>query len=372
MDRIIVVGSTALNRTGVMYRTSDLDVWTNNKEIVTRCLPRADISEMSEAILNLVPVRGRDRDDILQYATIDAVYTIKCSHLGWDIFWNKHKRDVLYLKKIGAQLIEPLYTALVEHWKKEHGNKDFLSLYKDKTEFFNDFVEYRYDHDYLHELAAYPDKPIYTKCLKEDEDVAIDKSKFDKLSFKEQVKMFREEITVIATERWMIPHGVHWSKAYHFSLRKTVTSLTKNWATDFLIRNLEHFEIARYEDFNHIIKTLKEGEKQMTNQLTREEREILETEVMDAYYAITTHKYPYDNFNNLVPDMYYVKGIPNFEFVEQEGGGEGGAEYCYTVFKWKGDFYKIIYSYSSYGGYDYDYSQIYRVTPKEKTVTVYE
>ena len=372
MDRIIVVGSTALNRAGVMERSSDLDVWALSKDVVDKYLPKADIALMPEEILNLVPVRGQDREDVLQFATIDAVYTIKCSHLGWDIFWNKHKRDVLYLKKIGAKLIEPLYIALVEHWKKEHGNKDFLSLYKDKTEFFNDFVEYRYDHDYLHELAAYPDKPIYTKCLKEGEDVAIDKSKFSKLPFTEQVKMFREEITVIAAERWMIPHSIHWSKAYHYSLRKTVTSLTKNWATDFLIRNLEHFEVAKYEDFKHIIETLKEGEKQMTNQLSTAEREALETEIMEAYSAWSTSKYPLNDFEDLVYDMDYIKGFPDFEFIEQEGGGEGGAEYCYTVFKWKGTFYKVTYNYYSHHGFDFDCSEIYRVTPKEKTVTVYE
>ena len=372
MDRIIVVGSTALNRAGVMERPSDLDVWATSKDVVEKCLPRADITIMPEEILNLVSVREQDRKDVLQFATVDAVYTIKCSHLGWDIFWNKHKRDVLYLKKIGANLIEPLYIALVEHWKKEHGNKDFLSLYKDKTEFFNDFVEYRYDHDYLHELAAYPNKPVYTRCLKDGAEVAIDKEKFDKLPFTDQIKMFREEIVVIAAERWVIPHNIRWDKAYFYSIRKTVTALTKNWATDFLIRNLEHFEKAKYEDFKHIIETLKEGEDQMTNQLTSAERVTLEAEIMAAYYTATTDKYPHRSFQDLVTEMDYIKNIPELEFVDEDGGGEGGAEDCYTVFKWKGDFYKITYNYYSYHGYEFDCSEIYRVTPKEKTITVYE
>ncbi len=371
MDKIIVVGSTALSRAGVMERSSDLDVWCLSKNIVDKYLPRSDIIEMPQEILDLVPVRGQDRKDVLQFATVDAVYTIKCSHLGWDIFWNKHKRDVLYLKRIGAKLIEPLYTALVEHWKKEHGNKDFLSLYKDKTEFFNDYVEYVYDHDYLHELAAHPNAPVYTKCLKENEEVAIDKEKFDKLSFTDQVKMFREEIVVIAAERWMLPHRIRWDKAYFYSLRKTVTALTKNWATDFLIRSLEHFEKAKYEDFKHIIETLKEGEKQMTNKLTTAERETLENEIMEAYNATTADKYRRDDFNQIVTDMDYIT-MEGLEFVAQEGGGEGGAEYCFTVFKWKEQYYRIDYNYYSHHGYEFDCSEIYRVTPKEKTITVYE
>lgn len=370
MDKIIVVGSTALTRAGVMGRYGDLDVWSLSRDIVDNYLPRADVSVMPQEILDLVPCRQQDQGDVLQFATVDAVYTIKCSHLGWDIFWNKHKRDVLYLKRIGAKLIEPLYTALVEHWKKEHGNKDFLSLYKDKTEFFNDYVEYVYDHDYLHELAAYPNAPVYTKCLKENEDVAIDKEKFDKLSFNEQVKMFREEIVVIATERWMIPHSIRWDKAYFYSLRKTVTALTKNWATDFLVRNLEHFEKARYEDFKHIVETLKEGEKQMTNQLTSAEREALETEIMEAISACTTLRWKPDDFREAV--LEESRGVKGLKWIEQDGGGEGGAESCYTVFKWKDNFYKITYNYYSFHGYDFDYSEIYRVTPVEKTVTVYE
>ena len=46
MDRIIVVGSTALNRIGVMGRSSDLDVWTTSKDVASKCFPRADITIM--------------------------------------------------------------------------------------------------------------------------------------------------------------------------------------------------------------------------------------------------------------------------------------------------------------------------------------
>lgn len=63
-----------------------------------------------------------------------------------------------------------------------------------------------------------------------------------------------------------------------------------------------------------------------------------------------------------------------YEHLEQEGGGEGGSEYCYGVFKLKGKIYKAEYSYYSYNGHEYDgisYT-LKEVKPVEKTIVVYE
>lgn len=60
------------------------------------------------------------------------------------------------------------------------------------------------------------------------------------------------------------------------------------------------------------------------------------------------------------------------ENVEQEGGGEGGGEYCYTVLKLGDKFYKVEYNYYSHQGYDTDRAALYEVTPKQQTITVYE
>lgn len=64
----------------------------------------------------------------------------------------------------------------------------------------------------------------------------------------------------------------------------------------------------------------------------------------------------------------------DYEHLEQEGGGEGGSEYCYGVFKLKGKIYKAEYSYYSHQGHEYDYicDTIREVVPVQKTVTVYE
>lgn len=58
--------------------------------------------------------------------------------------------------------------------------------------------------------------------------------------------------------------------------------------------------------------------------------------------------------------------------IKQEGGGEGGGEYCYAVIQVGEKFYKIEYSYYSYSGYDYDYADVLEVVPTQRTVTFYE
>ena len=61
-----------------------------------------------------------------------------------------------------------------------------------------------------------------------------------------------------------------------------------------------------------------------------------------------------------------------FIILEVEGGGEGGTEWCHTVFEWKGTPYMINYNYYSYDGYNIDEdADIFEVRSVEKTITVY-
>ena len=216
---------------------------------------RDDVTVLSDEIIDLIPHENG-------VATLDALYTIKCSHLGWDILWNKHRRDATLFKDKGAVFIDTLYEALKAHWEEEHGKKDYLSLYKTKDAFFNDYVTYTYDHDYLHKLVAHPNPPMYESCLKEGEEVAICRGKFQKLPLDDKLKMFQEEITVIACERWLLNPSckgqVSTHQAYSYALRKTTTSLTKGWATDFIIINMNYYMKPNFKMFEHILKTLRE------------------------------------------------------------------------------------------------------------------
>jgi hypothetical protein len=373
----IVVGSKALQFFGITRREpKDTDLWVDDESILEE---GTDGHVLPTEIMSMIPtVQG--------YAIPNAIYTIKCSHFGWDIHWEKTKYDILFLKsKYRPRLIPELYEALVEHWNKEHGDKSYLSLSQDKEDFFNDYVKYKYDHDYLHELVAYPNKPVYTKCLKDGNSVLTDKAKFGKMSFEAQVKMFREEIVVIACERWLVHKpDIGWYKAYMLSLKKTITRLTKNWACDFIIQNLEYFVKPEFNMFEHILNNLEETSMSKVDlavfeellEKGGEEGSSLEAVVWslcegDFGENIVSWEGTYEDYKqkcNVLAEEF------GYEHLDQEGGGEGGSEYCYGVFKLKGKVYRAEYSYYSYEGSDYSdiLGTLKEVKPVQKTITVYE
>lgn len=75
----------------------------------------------------------------------------------------------------------------------------------------------------------------------------------------------------------------------------------------------------------------------------------------------------YDKWDELMKEVGH-------EVMESQGGGEGEGEYCYSVIKLGDKFFKAEWSYYSYNGCDFDYIEdtITEVTPKQKTITVYE
>ena len=398
----IIVGSTALDWHGMARKKPiDIDYWTDIEDHDLE----GDVKVIPKEILDLAPISDK------HYATPDAIYTIKLSHAAYDIFWQKTKADILFLKESGCTLITELYTALLEYWKVEHGDKDFLSLNKTKEDFFTDNVTYVYDHDYLHELVAYPNRPVYESVLKDNHEVLIDREKFDKLPFESRVRMFREEVTVIAAERWLINpqwNGkLSWYRAYMLALQKTVTALTKGWATEFILFNLEHFVKPDYSYFKHLIETIEETKRMGTKvkdlSVFEELLKYAETDILEClvYELAEGDVYWNFDFENEVPypksgDKDYWRKVEmwregllevdrlkkekleslglGYNHLKQEGGGEGGGEYCHGVFELAGKIYKAEYSYYSHHGPEYYdiLNTLQEVVPVEKTVVVYE
>lgn len=255
--RKIIVGSHAAKRFNLSRGDPvDIDIWAD-REIPKK--KGIDVKVIPVNILDLIKV------DEEGYALPDSLFTIKCSHLGWDNpMWKKHYLDVLFMKQKGCNIEEGLFKELIAYWKERFGNKEFLSLKKDKQTFFTDNVNYVFDHDLLHEKAALPNRPVYEKCLKFNEDVLIGKSKFNSLLFDDKVRMLQEEIHVILYERWIIParlrgdKDISWWKCYPWSLRKTITSLTKNEFTEFIIRNIDKFYKPNMSIINNLNNFLEE------------------------------------------------------------------------------------------------------------------
>lgn len=108
-----------------------------------------------------------------------------------------------------------------------------------KDAFFDDAVPKVYEHDYLHELFAFYDKPLYTRLLRDDSLAWCEKEQWDELDHADKIKCVQEEVYVIAFERFIIPKAFDFNAriAYNRALNKVCTTLYSGWFRDFAIDN---------------------------------------------------------------------------------------------------------------------------------------
>lgn len=138
------------------------------------------------------------RDNAL---TPDQLYTLKVSHVFWDIKWDKTMYDIVWLQKKGCVLDESLFRALYKHWEIVHGPMPRANLDATVEDFFTNGIKNGHDHDRLHELLV-GGEPTYVKILKEPNGVAIDENAFwFKLTHSQKLDIIREEVSVMAYER---------------------------------------------------------------------------------------------------------------------------------------------------------------------------
>lgn len=344
---MFIIGSQAAAHWGIARRTPvDVDyLYTCGEE-----RPSGDSHAIPQEVYKLFsPVDG--------YITPGELLTLKASHLPWDVHWWKTLQDVLYYKGRGYSIDTVLYGSLVKYWERVHGKKEHLSLAQSSDSFFNDYVYYPVDHDELHKVVAGKAPPTYTKCLVDGASVEIDRTKFNKLPFAEKVSLFKEEVTVIALERYLLnPYNpvICMVRAYQLALHKTVTSLTKGWASDFMALNIEHFIHPDKSMFYNAIHNVE-------NNMVEELKDLLRAAAKDS--------------GSSAEDVVTGSNLPDgVSLVRQDGGGEGGSEYCTSVFSYKDRYFKIAYSYYSFSGFEVfsDFDGLCEVHPVEKTITVYE
>lgn len=168
---------------------------------------------------------------------------IKRSHLWRDLNWDKH--------------ITQYHLHLKEHLPEDEESKSYLlrrmrltkeaypqnnpKLNQSNTDFFDDAVEKKYDHDWLHELAAHHDRPLYERMKNPDKmgEAWCEKNLWDNFGHEDKIKTVQEEAYVIATERFLIPKDYKFPKklAYLTAVKKICTTLTSGWFRDFAIDN---------------------------------------------------------------------------------------------------------------------------------------
>lgn len=169
------------------------------------------------------------------YVDPDLLYTIKVSHLSWDINWSKHLKDVHFLQSKGCKLNKEFYDLLVKDWNELHSKKK-INFNKHHKDLFKDSVTRKYQHDDLHELLKLNDEPMYKKILVKPELALCSHKKFTDLPEQRKLELALEEVVVVAYERYILK-GYPFKHAVVKSLKDLITHMTKGWFNLYLIEN---------------------------------------------------------------------------------------------------------------------------------------
>lgn len=244
----VLVGSKALAEyIPINRKIHDIDYFTNEQ------VPRMIDGVRVETFFH--PALARWFSGRRSIASLNELYTIKVSHQFWELkngSWDKHMFDIGKMKCAGATLIPEFFDILYPIWEETHGKKR-VNLEQEPEEFFNGRVKRKYEHDSLHASVAYYDEPLFNRILRDGHRVAVDKEKFFSLSHEDKLKLVREEVYVLALERYLIPFDYKESalRAYAVSLKKTITQYSKGF---FALWVVEHYDELRRPDLDYVQK----------------------------------------------------------------------------------------------------------------------
>jgi len=193
------------------------------------------------------PIIGND----CGIASPNTLYTLKISHvIGWDIRWDKHMFDIQFLKKKGCKIDIDLFNKLYKFWNTIHNKNNRSNLDMSSNEFFNNAL--KTPHDYYHTLLN--ESPIYTKILKDGAEVDVSEDKFNDLSFEDKCNLVREEVMVMAYERYK---NYNFMKAYSIMLKKFILNHAPIWEAIFIIENYIILHRPQFDYFKKIEEKLK-------------------------------------------------------------------------------------------------------------------
>lgn len=179
----------------------------------------------------------------------DTLYTLKISHcVGWNIKWDKHVFDIQFLKSKGCKLNWKLFHKLYGFWNTVHEKNKRSDLDMTGKEFFDNAIQT--PHDYYHTILN--PVPSYTKILADGAEVAVSEKKFDILSHNERCNIVREEIMVMAYERYK---DKGYRLAYSVMLKKFIRNHAPLWEAVFILENY----IELHKPLINYIKILDDG-----------------------------------------------------------------------------------------------------------------
>lgn len=184
-----------------------------------------------------------------KYVDPDLLYTIKLSHLSYNINWWKHLKDVLFLKQKWCKVVEEFYYLLMEDWKIIHWKKK-VKLNVKNEDFFKWNIYRRFEHDFLHSQYALHWEPMNFKIREDLSSPKCSKELWNKLSHQEKIDCVVEELYVLTTERYLFtkkpsPYINKLDYAKKEMLFTMITSTTSGWFNLFIKDNIE--EIIDYK-----------------------------------------------------------------------------------------------------------------------------
>jgi hypothetical protein len=153
--------------------------------------------------------------------------------------------DVQFLNKKGCKLNMDLFNDLYKFWNTIHGKDKRSNLDMTANEFFDNAVKCSYSHDWLHTLIQNP--PTYTKILKGEVDV--DEEKFNNLSFEDKCNLVREEVYIMAFERFK---NLDYRIAYSKMLKKFIMNHAPIWEAIFIIENYVELHKSKINFLKHL------------------------------------------------------------------------------------------------------------------------
>lgn len=179
-------------------------------------------------------------------APLDVLLLLKLSHRYRknSPHFQKTMFDIHQLRRAGAK-ITPELEPILKLREKETYTYAHPKLNVTKKEFFNgDDVPYIYDHDSIHEVVAFLDRPAYTYYMTDGEQVKASMDKFFEQEKHVQLLGVLEESMVLAAERSQIPNNFELAPrlSFNMALEKVCTSITSGRFREFA---WEHYYIVQ-------------------------------------------------------------------------------------------------------------------------------
>lgn len=246
----LLIGSRALNFWFPSVKIKDSTDWDviTNRAGAFQEVPNVNIEYHDPWLLNNEEFSRFTTED----ATLDLggqkVYVvhprglciIKRSHLWRDLKFDKHishyhhhlAKFTNWYTPEDERLLQQRTEMTMKLYPQANPN-----LMQSKEAFFDDAVSKVYDHDYLHELYAHYNKPLYTQLLREEGNAWCEKDKWLLLSHDDKLKCIQEEAYVIATERFLVRNNWDYPMklAYLKALGKICTTLCSGYFRNYSI-----------------------------------------------------------------------------------------------------------------------------------------